>query len=361
MALGGLDARVAKGASGDLPRLRCLPRGRVLFLALLLLSCTFDGASHALGAGVSGPALIPASTPTSESTSSTGTCAHGEPDVDILAPTNGTIVTGGEALTISFNVSSFTLTAPEGQPNAAGTGYLNVLVDGVLDEAVWAETPLSLALPDGPQSVELQLVNNDGTPYFPSCPGFLSVEMTHGPNTGAPQVFIWAPARGQSFSTTEVTLSFYIADFTIVQPVGQSNAPNEGHIHAYLDGVYFAMITVEQAFILTGLTPGQHSLELILVNNDHTAYLYGGSTTPITAWTVFNVTAPPTVSTATSDQAASLEDLSLGCLALSVLVLVAVVVLRPRAPPRVEPGTTLRTSPSVAPASPAATTPEDRE
>jgi hypothetical protein len=330
-----------------------------LFLAFILLACAFDVGAHGLLAGDPGPSLVPV--PQAASVGSPGAALPSSgPEVVIKSPANNSVVTNGAPVTITFALLNFNLIPPNGQPDSPGTGYLNVTVNGLLYEAVWSEAPLVLDLPAGPQAIVLQPVSDRNQTIFPSEPGFLDVEMTHGPNTGVPSVVIWSPTRGESFNNADVTLSFFIADFTIVQPVGQSDAPNEGHIHAYLDGIYFAMITVEQAFIVTDLTPGQHAVELILVNNDHTAYEAGSPPEPISAWTVFNVTGAASPSNATAAEVTTLEYLSLGSLALSIVILVAVVVMRPRMPSRPYPASRA-SAPSTGTSAPSAPSLDDRE
>lgn len=307
------------------PPRRSVPVG-VCFLGLVLLAVALDGGAHAIAGDLPTPSLVPiASSSLVPATTPSSHLPTTVPTVVIESPANQTIVTNGAPLAITFWVQAFNLSAPNGTRSAPGTGQVEVLVDGVLYESVWEESPLVLPLASGEHTVTLVLVNSSGL-VVPQVHGSLSVVMTHGPNTGTPQIVIWAPFTGQQITGSEVTLSFYLADFTIVPPVGQANAPNEGHIHAFLDGFYFAMITVEQAFIITGLTPGSHTLELLLVNSDHTPYSGPGGS-QIMAETTFTVVASGGAA-ATSDEVSMIEYTSLGSLAMSVLVLVVVVLTR---------------------------------
>lgn len=248
----------------------------------------------------------------------------------IVTPANDTFVVDGAPLTISFSVDNFSLAPFNGSASPPRTGQLDVLVDGTLYEVVSQVAPVVLPLAPGAHDVSLRLVNTTGVVSVPGGSSFLEVEMTDGPSSGVPEVVVWAPSPGQVIQGDEATLSFYVANFAIVPPRGQADAPNEGHIHAYLDNVYFAMITVEQAFVITGLTPGQHTIELLMVNNDHTPYSVGGSSSEITASTTFTVVAEPASGTITTAQAAMLEVASFATLGISVLVLVVVVLLRTR-------------------------------
>jgi hypothetical protein len=88
----------------------------------------------------------------------------GAPTVRIVSPATGTEVTGG-TMALTLETSNFTLVAVGSTTiNAAGSGHIHVLVDGVVAQMV-STTAVSLTnLTVGSHTIRVELVNNDDSP-----------------------------------------------------------------------------------------------------------------------------------------------------------------------------------------------------
>src|SRR5690348_4773745 len=197
--------------------------------------------------------------------------AASPPTLIILKPANNTVVGNGTPLLISFIVFNFNFTEPgtNGQTNAPNQGHLHVLVDGAYTELIVQVQTITLSLPDGAHLIRLQLVNNDHSPLSPDVSAWLAVQITHGPAVGAPSIVLLSPKTGATVGP-DVDVSFAVFNFAMVQPYGQSNAPNEGHVHVLIDAAYNQLVASVETAHVTGLSAGSHTITLQLVNNDHT-------------------------------------------------------------------------------------------
>ena len=77
-------------------------------------------------------------------------------------------------------------------------------------------------------------------------------------------------------STTETTAKFQIStwNFTLTTP-GGANSPNKGHFHYFLDGGTYNVLN-DSELEIRNLSPGSHTLRIVLQNNDHSDYLVNG-------------------------------------------------------------------------------------
>ena len=102
-------------------------------------------------------------------------------------------------------------------------------------------------------------------------------------NNQTPRLTITQPQNGAILQTNNITVAIQVANFDIVNKIGQTNIPGEGHIHYFLDvpppttpnqpaitepGTYIS--TTEKSYTWINLTTGVHNLSVELVNNDHT-------------------------------------------------------------------------------------------
>ncbi len=92
---------------------------------------------------------------------------------------------------------------------------------------------------------------------------------------GAPGLTILSPAGALTPSPivrTSFVVSFTLTNFQLVAPgaPGLVNAPEQGHIHVFLDGDYYA-IWDSAGPIPFDVAPGNHTIRLQLVNNFHAA------------------------------------------------------------------------------------------
>jgi uncharacterized surface protein with fasciclin (FAS1) repeats len=107
------------------------------------------------------------------------------------------------------------------------------------------------------------------------------------PNVTAarPTVNITAPQEGANLTAPNVTVTVNVTNFTLVEPRGQANATNQGHLHFYRDvrvpttpgqpavipnDTMLWALTANTTYTWTNLTPGAHNFSVQLVNNDHT-------------------------------------------------------------------------------------------
>jgi len=137
-----------------------------------------------------------------------------------------------------------------------------------------------------------------------------TVNVTPPPTPAAEaNVTIVEPMEGANVTAGNVTVSVDVANFTLVEPTGQPNAPGEGHLHYYLDapvptnesepaipptGGY--VISTNLSHTWENVTAGEHNLSVQLVNNDHTPLIpLVFETVNVTATEEVNVTPTPTV------------------------------------------------------------------
>ena len=109
-----------------------------------------------------------------------------------------------------------------------------------------------------------------------------AANQTANQTTGV-NVTIISPKEGEHVAAGNVTVEVNLTNFTLVDPVGQPNAPGEGHLHYYLDapiptnaseiaipktGGY--AISTNLSYTWENVTPGEHNFSVQVVNNDHT-------------------------------------------------------------------------------------------
>src|SRR2546427_4234193 len=91
--------------------------------------------------------------------------AGGTPGLSIVFPREGALV--GTDSTLSFRVTNFVLVAPGGPAGVPNEGHLLVRLDNAPDAVLTDDAPLHLNLKDGPHTVTLQLVDDEGGPLNP--------------------------------------------------------------------------------------------------------------------------------------------------------------------------------------------------
>ena len=94
------------------------------------------------------------------------------------------------------------------------------------------------------------------------------------PPAKTPVVSILSPAEGEVLyatgETADITLSVSIQNLLLRAPGGQISA-GQGHFKVTIDGGDPHTVTTKN-YVIRGLTLGEHTLELELLNNDLTAY-----------------------------------------------------------------------------------------
>lgn len=91
----------------------------------------------------------------------------------------------------------------------------------------------------------------------------------------APSLAILSPGGLLNNSTVvppSFVVSFAVFNFAFVNPgiVGQTNQPNMGHMHVFLDGVYRTLWAQPEGIPFNDVPAGQHTIKLQLVNHNHT-------------------------------------------------------------------------------------------
>ena len=98
-----------------------------------------------------------------------------------------------------------------------------------------------------------------------------------------PIIVLISPNDGEVRNSGDVEVRIYLQNFTIVPDTGQTNKAAEGHVIYYLDvsaplklgtpattapGTY--AISTEKSHTWPGVSPGEHTFTVQLVNNDDT-------------------------------------------------------------------------------------------
>lgn len=194
------------------------------------------------------------------------------PDLTIMSPADNAIIGNGSPVIVVFVVSDFELVQPGrvGQDNTSSTeGHVDVFVDGRYTRLVTRVEPVVLDLESGPHDILLQLRRNDNTALSPDETASISVIVTHGPATGTPDLRIVFPQTGYE-SGHDVYVAVVVSNFTLVEPRGRPNAPNEGHLEVLLGGAFQLETSRYEPAFIVDMPDGDNAITVRLVNNDAT-------------------------------------------------------------------------------------------
>lgn len=281
------------------------------FLAVLLVMPACTG-------GVTTPTPTPAPTlsptPTPKPTPSPAPLPA--PAIKITAP-SGNIVPQIGNVTVTVEVTNFTLVDKLGKDNVPGEGHIHYFLDvdpptapdkpAVTAAGTYAATAATsytwTNVSGGPHKFSVELVNNNHTPLVP--PVVASVQVTVLPEIGPPSLVITAPKDGAQVPAGNVVVSVQTSNFNIVDKLGKENVSHEGHLHYFMDveapttagkpavtaaGTYAA--TANTSYTWTNVAAGAHTFSVELVNNDHTPL-----EPPVVAKVAVTVTAAPATPT----------------------------------------------------------------
>ena len=220
--------------------------------------------------------------------------AAATPSLTILSPTEGAVIANGTPVLVHFLAANFAFAQPGrvGQVGASNEGHANVFLDAQSVRLLTDAEPFWLAVTSGAHTIRIQLVADNGTPLNPDVSATVGVVATQGPAGGVPRVEILSP--GPLESTGHGTyVSYRIENFTLVEPRGQPNAPNEGHVQL-LVGTDVVMEAIQyEPVLLVSLPEGDITITVRLVNNDNTALSPDASATmPIHVIASSSVTLP---------------------------------------------------------------------
>jgi len=239
------------------------------------------------------------------------------PALFILSPSDGTIVPGGNPVMVRFAISDFTMVQPgrAGQVGNPNEGHARAYLDGQVVRLVTDPEPFSLSLPSGPHTIRMQLFADNGTPLSPDVSASVRVIATQGPAAGVPEIKILSPTPLEA-TGHGIYVSYRISNFTLVEPHGQPNAPNEGHLQLLVEGIVVMEVVQYDPVLLVSLPDGDITIGARLVNND------GSEVTPSAAASVAIHVA--------ASSAVSLPLVSNGGIALLLAFILVVLILRRR-------------------------------
>ena len=239
------------------------------------------------------------------------------PALSILSPTDGTIVPGGNPVMVRFAISDFTMVQPgrAGQVGNPNEGHARAYLDGQVVRLVTDPEPFSLSLPSGPHTIRMQLFADNGTPLSPDVSASVRVIATQGPAAGVPEIKILSPTPLEA-TGHGIYVSYRISNFTLVEPHGQPNAPNEGHLQLLVEGIVVMEVVQYDPVLLVSLPDGDITIGARLVNND------GSEVTPSAGASVAIHVA--------ASSAVSLPLVSNGGIALLLAFILVVLILRRR-------------------------------
>ena len=194
------------------------------------------------------------------------------PSLSILTPANDQVIGNGTPVIVSFAVANFVLVQPGrvGQVGSPTEGHVDLYVDGVYSRLLTRVEPVSLPLESGPHTIRLQLAQDNGTPLNPDVVASVRVVATQGPAVGTPTITIVSPKPGPTISH-DLYVAVEVTNFTLVDAHGQPNAPNEGHIQLFLNGVLHQEPRAYDLGFIVDMPDGNSTITARLVNNDDTA------------------------------------------------------------------------------------------
>jgi hypothetical protein len=244
--------------------------------------------------------------------------AQGPATLAITSPLPNAVIGNGSPVIVVFSVSDFVLVQPGrvGQVENTTEGHLDVFVDGQYARLVTRVEPIVLHLDSGPHDILLQLKASNHTALNPDVRDSVSVVVTHGPATGTPELEIAFPPSGYD-SGHDVYVGVVVSNFTLVEPRGRPNAPNEGHLEVLLGGVYQQELSRYEPAFVVDMPDGDNTITVRLVNNNGT---------PLTPDVFANTTIYVAPSTATLP-----EILNFGVTVLLIYILIVLFLRRRRA------------------------------
>src|SRR5438094_1381073 len=203
---------------------------------------------------------------------SSSTAVAAPPSLTIVSPTDGALVANGTPVLVDFRVSNFVFVQPGrlGQVGSPTEGHANVFLDAQYVRLLTTVEPFSLSLASGAHTVRIQLVADNGTPLNPDVSATVGVVATHGPGGGIPRINILSPTPLEA-TGHGIYVSYRIENFTLVEPRGQPNAPNEGHVQLLVEGYVVMQVAQYDPVLLVSLPEGDITITVRLVNNDNTA------------------------------------------------------------------------------------------
>src|SRR5207244_9259589 len=156
-----------------------------------------------------------------------------------------------------------------GQVGTPTEGHVDLYVDGVYSRLLTRVEPVSLPLESGPHTIRLRLVPDNGTPLDPDVVASVRVVATQGPAVGTPTITIVSPKPGPTISH-DLYVAVEVTNFTLVDAHGQPNAPNEGHVQLFLNGVLHQVPRAYDLGFIVDMPDGNGTISARLAHNHDT-------------------------------------------------------------------------------------------
>ena len=202
---------------------------------------------------------------------SSSTAIAAAPSLTMVSPADGAVISNGTPVLVDFRVSNFVFVQPGrvGQVGSPTEGHANAFLDAQYVRLLTTVEPFSLSLTSGAHTVRIQLVTDNGTPLNPDVSATVRVVATHGPGGGIPRIQILSPTPLEA-TGHGIYVSYRIENFTLVEPRGQPNALNEGHVQLLVESHVVMEVIQYEPVLLVSLPEGDITIEARLVNNDNT-------------------------------------------------------------------------------------------
>ncbi len=224
------------------------------------------------------------------------------PAIKIIAPANGTTLKG-ERIVLTIAKSNFTFDpAATNNPAVVGRGNYRVFID---DQFAGMDFGAVTSLPNdvmprikaGQHRLAVRLYNRDNTPYAGAQGDEISINLANAMNYAAApgQPSIQIVGKPQADGHDHFVIQAKIAGYKLAPDlINKPPQPGIGHYHVYVDGNKLANVGVSEISSIPSdlnpdpnlLTPGQHTVTLVLETHQHVP-IAGGSSQPVT----FTVTA----------------------------------------------------------------------
>jgi hypothetical protein len=189
------------------------------------------------------------------------------PTIRIVSP-DGSSELNTTSPELEVEVTNFTLDPDHigDSKNEAGKGHYHVYLDGAYLLASGEEKVTLPYIGAGAHTIAVHLANNDHSELSPLTADLVSVTVSED----APSIEITSPESG-TVNSSSVSLHVAVENLTLdPAAVGKDNEEGHGHYHVFVDGEYYDYNATED-FVVSDLTPGDHVIEVELVNNDHSS------------------------------------------------------------------------------------------
>jgi hypothetical protein len=187
------------------------------------------------------------------------------PKIMIDGPMDGAMIYDDKIM-LEVMVHNFTLNGSMvGMDNVAGEGHYHVSIN---DDLVGPYTDLSVVLEDlpaGEHELKVELRNNDHSPLVPP-----AMDMVHFTILEQrPSIMISHPMDMSVIYRDSLDLEVVVENFTLnASAIGMGPVAGEGHYHIYINDVLVGPY-INLSVMLSDLPAGEHTLNVMLVNNDH--------------------------------------------------------------------------------------------